>query len=159
MKRSSDATNHRISAGDSPPRCEIFMMGSAHGLCVLVVEDETLIRWSIAETLAERGHRVVEASSADAAVQAVRDAPTPIDVVLLDYRLPDSNDLDLLANIRRMSPDSAVLMMTAYGTPEVTKGAIDLGAHRVLNKPFDMLGLEKVILDAYDSRTSGVRPH
>jgi DNA-binding NtrC family response regulator len=135
------------------------MTNSAHGLCVLVVEDETLIRWSIAETLAQGGHRVVEAGSAGAAVQALRNAPTPIDVVLLDYRLPDSDDLDLLADIRRMSPDSAVLMMTAFGTPDVTKGAIDLGAHRILNKPFDMLGLEKVVLEAFDSRTSGLRPH
>ena len=135
------------------------MMGTAHGLCVLVVEDESLIRWSIAETLAQSGHSVVEAGSASAAVQALRDAATPIDVVVLDYRLPDSDDLELLANIRRMSPDSAVLMMTAFGAPDVTQGAIDLGAHRVLNKPFDMLGLEKVVLEAFDSRTSGLRPH
>ena len=123
-------------------------------LRVLVVEDEALIRWSIAETLAQEGHTVVEAGNATAAVQALAETPERIDVVLLDYRLPDSSDLGLLANVRRLRPDSAVVMMTAYGTPEVTKGALDLGAYRVVNKPFDMHSLESLVLEAYNSRTN-----
>ena len=119
---------------------------------MLVVEDESLIRWSIAETLAHEGHTVVEASNATSAVQALTSTPEPIDVVLLDYRLPDSSDLGLLAEVRRLRPDSAVVMMTAYGTPEVTKGALDLGAYRVMNKPFDMHGLESLVLEAHRSR-------
>lgn len=129
-------------------------MASAPHLRVLVVEDETLIRWSIAETLTQKGHTVVEASNATAAVQALIETPGPIDVVLLDYRLPGSSDLELLAKVRRLRPDSAVVMMTAYGTPEVTKGALDLGAYRVVNKPFDMDGLESLVLEAYSSRSN-----
>jgi DNA-binding NtrC family response regulator len=101
-----------------PAGVEFLMNPSAPHLRVLVVEDETLIRWSITETLAQEGHTVVEAGSAAAAVQALTETPGPIDVVLLDYRLPDSNDLGLLANIRRLRPDSAVVMMTAYGRPK-----------------------------------------
>jgi DNA-binding NtrC family response regulator len=123
-------------------------------LRVLVVEDEALIRWSIAETLAHGGHTVVEAGSASTAVRAMRDARDPIDVVLLDYRLPDSNDLGLLADVRRLMPDSAVVMMTAYGTPEVMRGALELGAYRVVNKPFDMHGLESLVLEADRSRST-----
>jgi DNA-binding NtrC family response regulator len=127
----------------------ISMSESPNPLRVLVVEDEPLIRWSIAETLAHGGHTVVEAGSATAAVRALTAAPAAIDVVLLDYRLPDSNDLGLLANVRRLTPGSAVLMMTAYGTPEITKGALELGAYRVMNKPFDMHGLESLIREAH----------
>ena len=83
----------------------------------------------------------------------------PIDVILLDYRLPDSDDLGLLRSVRRMRPDSAVVMMTAFGTAEVTRGALDLGVHRVLNKPFDMHGLESVVLEAHASSGHGSRPH
>jgi DNA-binding NtrC family response regulator len=133
------------------------MAGSSPQLCVLVVEDETLIRWSIAETLAQQGHHVVEANSASAAVRAMSETSGRIDVVLLDYRLPDSNDLGLLRNVRLMRPDSAVVMMTAFGTPEVTRGALELGVYRVLNKPFDMHGLESVVLEAHNSGQS--RPH
>ena len=130
------------------------MHASALRLRVLVVEDEMLIRWSIAETLTQEGHAVVEAGNATAAVQALTEMPEPIDVVLLDYRLPDSNDLGLLATVRRLRPESAVVMMTAYGTPEVTNGALELGAYRVVNKPFDMHGIESLVREAYRSRSS-----
>ena len=113
-------------------------------LRVLVVDDEPLIRWSIAETLGAAGHHVLEAADAASALRAVADRPGP-DLVLLDFRLPDSNDLGLLAKIREMVPDAAVVMMTAFGTPDVTVGALKLGASRVLNKPFNMHDLEDVV--------------
>ena len=126
------------------------MSQSSRPLRVLVVEDETLIRWSIAETLVHGGHTVVEAASAHGAVEALERLPEqPIDVVLLDYRLPDSNDLALLATVRRLRPDSAVVVMTAYGTPEFTAGAMALGACRVLGKPFDMHALEPLLREAH----------
>ena len=115
---------------------------------VLVVEDELLIRWSIVETLTSAGYEVIEADSAAAAVRALSSPSAPLDAVLLDYRLPDSNDLTLLSNIRRLSPGSAVVMMTAFGTPEVTKGALALGVYKVLSKPFDLHDLAPLLLEA-----------
>jgi DNA-binding NtrC family response regulator len=120
-------------------------------LRVLVVEDEPLIRWSIAETLAQGGHQVVEAASAADAVQAIHDTPQPIDVVLMDLRLPDSSDLELLASIRRLRPESAVVLMTAYGTPEVARHALELGVYRVIDKPFDMHVLDGLLREAHDA--------
>ena len=63
---------------------------------ILVVDDESLIRWSLAEVLADSGHQVEEAGDGASAV-ALLSEHHPFDVVLLDYRLPDSNDLGLLA--------------------------------------------------------------
>ena len=91
-------------------------------LRVLVVEDELLIRWSIAETLAHAGHQVIEAEDGAGALLALKNRTAPIEAVVLDYRLPDSDDLKLLATIRGLSPDIAVVLMTAFGTPEITKG-------------------------------------
>jgi DNA-binding NtrC family response regulator len=116
---------------------------------VLIIEDELLIRWSIVETLTSDGYEVIEADSAAAALRALAEQSAPVDAVLLDYRLPDSNDLTLLSNIRRLSPDSAVVMMTAFGTPEVTKGAHALGAYKVLSKPFDLHDLAPLLLEAH----------
>src|SRR5713101_5365770 len=80
---------------------------------VLVVDDEPLIRWSLAETLTQRGHSVTEAGDAKETLRVVtRDADRP-DVVLLDYRLPDSNDLGLFAAIKRHVPEIQVILMTA----------------------------------------------
>jgi DNA-binding NtrC family response regulator len=129
-----------------------LMERKSPALRVLVVEDELLIRWSVAESLKQAGHAVVEASDGASAIEALTAAAAPVDVVLLDFRLPDSNDLTLLSTIRRLAPTSAVVLMTAYGTPEVTQGALQLGVCRVLSKPFDMRDLVPVVLQAYGSR-------
>ena len=120
------------------------MNPAARCLRVLVVDDEPLIRWSIAETLGAAGHQVTEAQDAASALRALADAPDTA-LVLLDFRLPDSNDLGLLAEIRRIAPATPVIMMTAFGTPDVTAAALKLGASKVLNKPFNMHDLEDLV--------------
>jgi DNA-binding NtrC family response regulator len=104
---------------------------------VLVVDDEALIRWSIAETLRAASFEVHEAGDGREALAVVRDN-RPFDLILLDYRLPDSNDLALLAALRQLAPATPVVMMTAFGTPEVMRGALDAGAAEVISKPFEM---------------------
>jgi DNA-binding NtrC family response regulator len=116
-----------------------------------VVDDEFLIRWAMRETLTLAGHTVAEAGSAREALAALASGPAP-DVVLLDFRLPDSNDLRLLETIRETAPASAVIMMTAYGTPEVEEGAMRLGAFRVLGKPVELKSLAPLVREAYAAR-------
>jgi DNA-binding NtrC family response regulator len=128
------------------------MENSLPTLRVLVVEDEPLIRWSISETLALAGHTVVEAVDGSSAERILTGDGQPIDVILLDYRLPDSNDLTLLSKIRRLSQTSSVVLMTAFRTPEVLQGALELGAYSVLNKPIDMDEIGPLVLQAYRSR-------
>ena len=113
-------------------------------LRVLIVDDEMLMRWSIAETLRASGHIVFEASDGAAAVRALADGSAP-DAILLDYRLPDSNDLALLARIRHLAPLTPVVLMTACGTPTLFTQARELGAADVLIKPFDIHELERVV--------------
>jgi DNA-binding NtrC family response regulator len=127
------------------------MTKKSPALRVLVVEDELLIRWAITETLTDAGHTVIEAQDAATAVQALADSAEPVDAVILDYCLPDSNDLALLATIRKLSPHSPVIFMTAYSTPEVTQRALDLAVYRVVNKPFEMPVLEELLLQAHAS--------
>ena len=117
---------------------------------MLVVDDETLIRWAIAQTLQDLGHVVVEADTAQQAVERLKTGPAP-DVILLDLRLPDSDDLSLLAAIRQLVPTSAVIMMTAYGTPATQASALDLGAFRILGKPLDLSDLEPLLQLAHQS--------
>jgi len=120
------------------------MHTAARCLHVLVVDDEPLIRWSISETLGAAGHQVTEAQDAASALQALADVRKP-ELVLLDFRLPDSSDLGLLAQIRQLAPAATIIMMTAFGTPDVTAGALKLGAVMVLNKPFNMHDLEDIV--------------
>ena len=106
---------------------------------------------SIAELLRRAGHSVVEATSAADARNAMARTSEPINVVLLDFRLPDSKDLGLLEEVRRRLPQAAVVLMTALGTPEMVQGAMERGVYRVLNKPFDMHDVESLVTDAYRS--------
>ena len=116
---------------------------------VLVVDDEGLIRWSLAESLSEEGATVVEASNGSEALRSVTDSAP--DVVVLDFRMPDSNDLTLLASIRRLAPRSQVILMTAFDTPEIVAGALDLGAFCVVSKPFEMGQLVALVRQAHAS--------
>lgn len=120
-------------------------------LRILVVDDELLIRWSIAETLKEHGHTVLEAENGVTALRALQASSPPVDAVLLDYRLPDTNNLSLLTQIRRIAPRTPVILMTAFGTPEVVEGALRLGAYEVMDKPFDMSDLQAVVLRACEA--------
>jgi DNA-binding NtrC family response regulator len=125
------------------------MVNSSRALHVLVVDDEPLIRWSLAETLTACGHVVTEAGDAAATRRAVTDDTQRPDVVLLDYRLPDSNDLGLLAAIRREAPRTQVILMTAHGTSDITRGALELGAYRVVSKPFALQDLAALVSEAH----------
>jgi DNA-binding NtrC family response regulator len=119
---------------------------------VLVVDDEPLIRWSLTEMLGERGYAVAEAGDARMAVAAIESAEAPFDVVLLDYRLPDSADLRLLEKIRRLAPSSQVIMITAHNSPELAQGAAALGAYRVISKPFEVDSIAALVSQARSDR-------
>jgi DNA-binding NtrC family response regulator len=105
---------------------------------VLIVDDEALIRWSVAESLEAAGYEVLEAGSAREALDWVEDRNAGITTVVLDLKLPDSNDLGLLRRVHRALPGCRIILMTAHGTPEVLEEALQSGAAYVLDKPFDM---------------------
>ena len=126
----------------------ITLMTKKSAPSVLVVDDEALIRWSLAEMLGDRGYAVTEADNARTAVAAIEKAEEPFDVVLLDYRLPDSADLRLLETVRRLAPSSQVIMITAHSSPELAQGAAALGAYRVISKPFEVESLAALVHQA-----------
>lgn len=113
---------------------------------VLVVDDEPLIRWSVAESLSDAGLDVEQAADAAAALRTVTTAAHAFDVVVLDLRLPDMRDLSLLGTLRQLLPDSRLILMTAFGTPDIFTDAAMLGA-QVLNKPFELETLTRLVLD------------
>jgi two-component system C4-dicarboxylate transport response regulator DctD len=121
---------------------------NAPGVRVLIVEDEALIRWSLTQTLVDAGATVVEAADLRSAMAALRAADPGFDVAVLDVRLPDGSGLGLLATIRRLCPATRVLLMTAHGTPALLAEARALGAHGVVDKPFELHAMAGRILGA-----------
>ena len=122
-----------LEPGDFPQRTE-----KSTAVTVLVVDGESLIRWSLAETLGAEGYAVTEAEDGQSALHALSSQPGNIDVVLLDLRFPDCDDLRVLSTMRRVSPLVPVVVMTTFSTPDLLEEARRLGAFTVIDKPFDM---------------------
>ena len=112
---------------------------------VLIVDDEALIRWSLAQMLIDEDYAVMEAGDGKQALSILKNARSAIAVIMLDYRLPDTTGLVLLSAIRNLSPESRVVLMTAYGTNEVMAEALRLGAVCVVNKPIEMQDVAGIV--------------
>ena len=145
-------TIQRSSADSQSGERNISLMTKKCPPSVLIVDDEALIRWSLAEMLGERGYAVTEAGDARMAISAIENAEEAFDVVLLDYRLPDSADLRLLEKVRRLAPTSQVIMITAHNSPELAQGAFALGAYSVISKPFEVESLAALVKEARTNR-------
>ncbi len=102
---------------------------------VLVVDDEPLIRWSLAERLRSDGHVVTEAGTAAEAIDRAGDG---VDLVLLDYKLPDEDGLVVLRRLRDLDMDIVVVMLTAHKGVETVVEAMKAGAYDYATKPFDL---------------------
>jgi two-component system, NtrC family, response regulator AtoC len=102
---------------------------------LLIVDDEELVRWSLRERFAQEGYRVLEAGTV---AQALDQATPDVDLVLLDYRLPDGDGLTTLRVIKERSPETLVILMTAFSTVENAVEAMKHGAYHYLNKPFNI---------------------
>jgi two-component system, NtrC family, response regulator AtoC len=105
---------------------------------VLVVDDEGLLRWSVAEMLADAGYQVIEARNGRDARTALADDEHPIDVMLVDLQLPDVDGLQLVREARRGCLTCPILVMTAYGSADTLEAVIAAGAHGLIAKPFDL---------------------
>jgi DNA-binding NtrC family response regulator len=100
---------------------------------LLIVDDEPIIRDSLAEFLAQESYDVVACGSAEEAL--VRAAKVRFDVALCDVQLPGIDGLELLDRLLRLSPETLVILITAYGTVESAVAAFQRGAHDYLMKP------------------------
>lgn len=103
---------------------------------VLIVEDESLIRWSLRQKFEERGYRVTEADSGKAALRLLTE--NDYDLAMLDYQLPDTTGLEVLRYLRERASEAVVVMMTAYSTIKTAVDAVKLGAWDYVPKPFQM---------------------
>lgn len=115
---------------------------------VLIVDDDSLIRLSLAKRLGREGYRILEAGSAAEALQKRREG---VDLVLLDYRLPDADGLEVLQKIKEADPDTLVIMLTAFASVTAAVETMKHGAYHFANKPFNLDEIASLVAKALET--------
>ena len=123
-------------------------------LDVLVVDDQPGVRYLLDVIIAEEGHRVRLARNGIEAVEAVKSAKP--DLVIMDVRMPQMGGIEALGKIKIISPETEVVLMTAYVSDETVQMALKTGALCCLTKPFDVDGIKSFIID-FSVKLSGQR--
>jgi len=101
---------------------------------ILIVDDDSELRATISEILKGKGYFIEEASSGKEAVEKTTNEK--FDIALLDLMMPGMNGMDALSEIRKISPKTKVIMITAFATIENAVDAIKKGAYDYISKPF-----------------------
>jgi len=133
---------------------------------ILVVDDEALIRWSLRERLLADGYTVREADTGQQALDTLAEG---IDLVLLDYRLPDTDGVNVLRKIKEFDQEILVVMLTAYASVDTAVEAMKQGAYHFAHKPFDLDEVARTVDRALETtrlrrevrqyRTNAARPY
>ncbi|WP_309387733.1 sigma-54-dependent transcriptional regulator [Cerasicoccus frondis] len=117
---------------------------------ILVIDDDEGLRYSLERVLSARNYRIIQASSGEEGLKvAEKEKPS---VILLDNRMGGITGIETLQHLRTSSPDSMVILMTAFGTTQTAIEAMKFGAFDYIIKPFDIakiLGLIEKAFAAY----------
>jgi len=123
---------------------------------ILVVEDESIMRESLRDWLAEAGYHVETAEEGEKALKAI--AERDFGLLILDLRLPGTGGIDLLRQARAKRPQLKGIIITAYPSVQTAVEAMKEGAVDYLSKPFDLNRLEESIQSTLGPVQVEIRP-
>lgn len=113
---------------------------------ILLVEDEPQVRRLLVRILLTERAKIITAATGVQALQIA--GKTPVDLVILDVRLPDMNGTEVLRRLRGINAGLAVIMISGYGSARTVRTAMELGASEFLTKPFRNLEIRRVVREA-----------
>jgi DNA-binding NtrC family response regulator len=117
---------------------------------ILVVDDHDSLRKGLVRALVNAGHDVEEAPNGTVAIERLQDSQ--FDVVLTDLRMGGADGMDVLRTTRSIQPNSAVILMTAFGSIHTAVEAMKIGAFDFVQKPFEIEEMELKIEKAIELR-------
>lgn len=104
--------------------------------CILIVEDEKILRISLADALKGEGYTVLAVPNGEEALSAIRKGA--FSLIVTDIRLPNIGGMEILRQSLQMSPATPVVMMTGYGNIKDAVESMRIGAFDYITKPFDL---------------------
>jgi len=113
---------------------------------ILIADDDRDMCHMISFILEEEGYKVVKVYDGEQAIKKVK--ARGYNLMILDYKLPDMDGINVLKEVRQAKPSLKVIMISAYGSPSIKSMAKKIGVYRFLDKPFDVKRLVKVVKDA-----------
>ncbi len=123
---------------------------------ILVVDDEDTLRYFLRLHLEEKGYHVSEAADGATAMRLI--AHNTFEVALVDLKLADMNGLEIMRHLRKTSPDTSVIILTAYATVNSAIEALRQGAHDYLTKPYETSELLASVADGIARRAASPPP-
>lgn len=102
---------------------------------ILIIDDDSEIRYSLSRVLSSRAYQVTEAPSGEQGIAIVKKSPP--DLIFLDVRMSGMSGIEALQHIRSVHPKQMVILMTAFGTAQTAIEAMKYGAFDYVMKPFD----------------------
>jgi DNA-binding NtrC family response regulator len=125
---------------------------------IFLAEDERILRVSLADELRDAGYQVFEFAEASGVLQKI--AEESPDLLITDIRMPGIDGLELLEKVKQISPDTIVVIMTAYSSVDTAIKALKLGAYDYLSKPFrneEILHLTERVAELRDIKQDNKR--
>ena len=121
-------------------------------ISLLIVDDEERFLSTTQKLLEKKGIRTFTANSGNAGYEVLESHP--VDVVVLDVKMPGMSGMGVLKRIRKDFPEVEVIMLTGHATVQTAVGGIKYGAFDYLMKPCDIDVLEAKIREAYAKKTN-----
>ena len=116
---------------------------------ILVIDDDDQLRISFSKLLKEENYAVISAASGEAGIDIVE--RNPLDLVILDMRLPGINGMETFKRIKKIDSKLPVIIVTAYGTTQIAIEATKMGAYDYVLKPFDVPEMLNLIEQAIEA--------
>jgi len=118
---------------------------------ILIVEDDEEMRALLRDMIEEEGYKTASVSNGWEAFRKL--AKESFDLIITDIRMPGLTGLDILPGIKRLQPDAPIIVITAFGSEEVHRKALERGATAYLEKPIHFHKLRTLIHDMFSNKS------
>ena len=123
---------------------------------IMIIEDDEAMRSLLEDFFEEEGFETDSASNGADALRIL--SKDHLDLIVTDIRMPGLTGLDILPRVRRLKPETPIIVMTAYGSEDVRRRSLESGATTYLEKPIHLSKLRTLIHEMISAKEKRISP-